>query len=503
MYDVAVVGSGIAGLTAASLLQNSGAQVLVCEAHDKPGGCAGFFGAGKFQFPVGATVALGFEPRGLHKRIFDQLQTDCPADELDGLQVVLPDREIFIARDAQIWKRERAKLADDASTLRAQERFWKAQSSIAQAAWRMLEGCPSLPLQKPIDIARSLKLLSPTLPLAAPGIFLSLENLLRALQIQGREHRALRALLELQLLITVQSSPSRAPLTNACAGADLFQHGGWHPRGGVASIARALQAAFERDGGTMRFGTPIKRIVPRLSNGRGARVEHFELHSKSEILRARKLILNVPLAVAMSLVEWPREVLERLQVLAERAGQGWGAMTLYVGVRDGEGFQDGAQHWQVLEDYCSRGGAGRDVFLSLSARGEGVAPDGWRALNISTHTRLRDWRGLDVRDYKAQKLEWRARMLRVASRAIGDLEERRSFVIVGAPPTWSRYTGRAGGAVGGNMLRVRNANLFAAPSRTGLENCWIVGDSTFPGQGTVACALSGLNAWRDLTGGEV
>lgn len=501
MFDVAVVGSGIAGLTCASLLQNSGAQVLVCEAHDKPGGCAGYFQAGQFQFPVGATVALGLEPRGLHRRIFGRLKAECAADELGGLQVLLPDREVFIARDTEVWKRERARLADSASARRAQERFWKVQSSVAGAAWKMLEGCPSLPVQKPVDIARNLRLIGPTLPLAAPGLFLTMGHLLRALRLEGPEHRALRALVELQLLITVQSSPDEAPLTNACVGADLFQHGGWHPRGGVSAIARTLQQAFERDGGTMRFCTPIVKATPRFWRGR---VHHFELSTKrGEMLRARKLILNLPLANARRLVEWPSEVLGRLQVLAERAGQGWGAMTLYLAVRDGEGFAEGAQHWQVLVDYQAKSGEGRDVFLSLSARGEGSAPEGWRALNISTHTSLSDWSDLAPAEYKAKKLEWRARMLEAARRAISDLEERRSFAIVGAPPTWSRYTGREGGAVGGNRLLVGNANLFAAPSRTGLEGCWIVGDSTFPGQGTVACALSGLNAWRDLTGGEL
>jgi hypothetical protein len=65
----------------------------------------GFFDAGQFHFPVGATVALGFEPRGLHKRIFDHLQVDCEADILDGLQVLLPDREVFLARSPSTWKR--------------------------------------------------------------------------------------------------------------------------------------------------------------------------------------------------------------------------------------------------------------------------------------------------------------------------------------------------------------------------------------------------------------
>ncbi len=501
MFDVAVVGSGIAGLTSAALLQNSGAQVLVCEAHDKPGGCAGFFQAGQFQFSVGATVALGLEPRGLHRRIFDHLKTNCPADELSGLQVLLPDREVFIARDEKIWKRERAKLAEDSAGARAQERFWKVQSSIASAAWKMLGGCPSLPLQRPVDIVRNLKLLHPSLLLAAPGLFVTLDHLLRALHLEGPEHRALRALIELQLLITVQSSAAQAPLTNACAGMDLFQHGGWHPRGGLSSIARTLQAAFEREGGQMRLSTPIVRIKPRFWRGRAS---SFELSSsQGELFCARKLILNLPLSSALKIVEWPRDDLKHLQVLEQRGGQSWGALTLYLAVRDGEDFGDGAQHWQVLEDYAARGGEGRDVFLSLSARGEAVAPTGWRTLNISTHTRLEEWRELNPTEYKRKKLAWRAQMLRVAGGAIPDLEERRSFAIAGSPQSWARYTGRAEGAVGGNPLYVGNANLFAAPSRSGLEGCWIVGDSMFPGQGTVACALSGLNAWRDLTGREL
>ncbi len=52
--------------------------------------------------------------------------------------------------------------------------------------------------------------------------------------------------------------------------------------------------------------------------------------------------------------------------------------------------------------------------------------------------------------------------------------------------------------VGGIRTRVFNSNLFANSSDVGLENFWLVGDTVFPGQGTMACALSGINAWRDI-----
>jgi hypothetical protein len=51
---------------------------------------------------------------------------------------------------------ERARLANDLDSRRAQERFWRVQEAIAGAAWRMLENLPSLPLQKAVDFKRSL-----------------------------------------------------------------------------------------------------------------------------------------------------------------------------------------------------------------------------------------------------------------------------------------------------------------------------------------------------------
>lgn len=94
---------------------------------------------------------------------------------------------------------------------------------------------------------------------------------------------------------------------------------------------------------------------------------------------------------------------------------------------------------------------------------------------------------------------WRERMLQGVRRAIPSFDEHRKWIVEGTPKSWQDYTSRARGGVGGAPLSLRNANLLAAPQRLGIENFWLVGDSTFPGQGTVACALSGINAWRDIT----
>ena len=58
-YDAIVVGSGLGGLTAASLLARSGRRVLVAERHDRPGGYAHAFRRGPFLFDSAVNLVGG------------------------------------------------------------------------------------------------------------------------------------------------------------------------------------------------------------------------------------------------------------------------------------------------------------------------------------------------------------------------------------------------------------------------------------------------------------
>lgn len=466
--------------------------VILLEQHDKPGGCAGYFNVpskwGDFQFPVGATVALGLEDGGLHTQIFEQLGVQCPSTPIDRLSVFLPDKRVELWHDADKWRHERAQLAGNKV---GQELFWRAQERVADAGWFALGRKPALPLQRPIDVWRDLALADPRLIPMIMALPFSVGELMTWLRVD--RDRAFCALVNLQLLITTQSLSHQAPLSNGMAGLDLWRHGGFHPRGGVGAISQTLLDAFCQHGGQARFSTRARK-VERVGN-----LWHIETNGETGDgpIRARKVVANVPLPNLPGLV--PAARVGKLNKLIERAGEGWGAVTLYIAVREEAVPADLPLHSQVLTRYAAtppylRAGAGDDVFLSLSPCGdESSAPRGWRALNVSTHVKLKDWRGLSKDEYRARKKRWRDKLLEGVRVALPDFDAGKGFVITGTPSSWEDYTLRQSGSVGGAPLSRRNANLRALPSRVGLPDFRLVGDSTLPGQGTVACALSGYN----------
>ena len=61
-FDAVVVGSGIGGLSCAAVLADAGKRVLVCEAHDHPGGCAHEYEVQGFRFENGPSLYAGLSP---------------------------------------------------------------------------------------------------------------------------------------------------------------------------------------------------------------------------------------------------------------------------------------------------------------------------------------------------------------------------------------------------------------------------------------------------------
>ncbi len=132
-----------------------------------------------------------------------------------------------------------------------------------------------------------------------------------------------------------------------------------------------------------------------------------------------------------------------------------------------------------------------NLFISVSAPGDtDSAPASFRAVMISTHCELEPWKERTPKVYRKRKGEIGARLISLTRRVYADLGRGAVVCEVATPRTYERFTRRLEGAVGGVRQTLANTNQHAIPHDLGVPGYWLVGDSTWPGLGTVACCLS-------------
>ncbi len=119
---------------------------------------------------------------------------------------------------------------------------------------------------------------------------------------------------------------------------------------------------------------------------------------------------------------------------------------------------------------------------------------------LSTHTRPGDWSGLDRAAYETKKQDYRDRLLAALGQALPEVPARLVHAEFASPRSFARYTRRTAGAVGGPPVSRWNSNLLAVGSDVFGPGVWVIGDSVFPGQGTMATVLSAVRVLERITG---
>lgn len=106
-YDLAVVGAGLAGLTAAALLSKAGKSVLLTDPAEVAGGSLRASGRDAFRFPGGHDLTYGLEAGGHLQSLYASLDI-APSGPLHEVtyQVAMPDRRITVTADTRITMEE-------------------------------------------------------------------------------------------------------------------------------------------------------------------------------------------------------------------------------------------------------------------------------------------------------------------------------------------------------------------------------------------------------------
>ncbi|MFI0357511.1 phytoene desaturase family protein [Actinomadura sp. 9N407] len=474
--EVAVLGGGLAGMATAARLQAAGLSTVVIEAHGHVGGCAGYYRRRGFSFDVGATTMVDFEPGGVGAELLDSVGMDpVPGEALPGYVGWLPDRKVTLYRDAEAWHRERLRALGDTPRHRA---FWAELDRIAQVFWDASRAGVRLPLRRPADAVHNLKALGPrNLPLAR-HMNATLGDALVRHGLRG--DAPLVGLLSMLVEDTVHSTVDRAPYINAALGVTIRGAGLTRADGGMRGFWRRFTAHYRGLGGELRVGCQVQRVLGQA----GA----FEVHTQRGVVHAEQVVSALPARTTARVVP---ALARRLGPYVERDEKDLGgAIVVFLGVPEDEVAGQEFTHHQLLQDYRRPLGDGNNMFVSVSAPGDtDSAPPGHRAVMVSTHTELAGWEGLTTPAYEERKRAIGGRLVQLARRVHPELGARARICEVGTPRSYERFAFRPRGAVGGARQTPGNANQNAIPHTLGVPGLWLVGDSTWPGLGTVACAL--------------
>ena len=479
--DVAVIGAGFGGLGAALRLAEQGARVVVLERLTYPGGCASTFSRGGYRFEAGATLFSGFGKGQLFREWIDRHALDVQVDWLDPVvEFRAPSFELAVAGDREEFVEALARLPGaDAVAVRA---FFAEQRAVAEVLWDVLDDPALLPPFGPGGLLEHVKRGVRYLPLARV-IGRPLGDVLRRHGLDGC--RALSTFLDGMCQITIQCAADEAEAPFAMGTMDYYFRGTGHVRGGIGVLAAALVGAIRGLGGEVRFASAAQSIE---RDGSG-----WAVRARKGDVRARHVVANLLPQNVEEMLGGAAVKARELERLGEAVEDGWGACMLYLVVRPPAGGAGAPHHLELVLDEDAPLIEGNHVFCSVSGPDDdGRAPDGLRTMTVSTHVPMRRLRSLRGEEQGAYVAEIQSRMRRALEERAPEWVADVRHEMTASPRTFERFTGRFLGHVGGVPRRAGLSHYRRIGPRQVLPGLWLVGDSVFPGQSTLATALGGV-----------
>ncbi|MFL6337481.1 MAG: phytoene desaturase family protein [Pyrinomonadaceae bacterium] len=493
-FEVVVVGGGIGGLTCAALLSARGARVCLVERAAQVGGCGASFEHLGHEFETGAGLYAGWEPGGLHERIFAELPVAAP--EARGVSPAYTMRlpggaDVRVGGTAEgFYETLRATFPECAD---AAVRFYRDASQVADALRRAALHVPALASVSKLQLMR----LAASEPLLAPRI-LRARDVTTARHLTGTSAR-FRRFVDAQLQTFAQvSSDDGSYLYAAVALTEPL--GQMHAlRGGAQALADALAESIRKSGGTVRLNATALRLAFD-AQGRAAGVT---LLTGETIGADRAVVSNLTVwdtyGKLVGAERTPAHVRAQLKSL-----RGPGAYQIFISLDEEAARRLPSDQVLVLDDWQEGrdfDAAGALFMLGAAPLWDTRAPAGRRAATVNAFTDAEQWFTFHAdesehEEQDARSLEALWSRLHAALPEIGDGAE---VFETATPRTFYERTRRRLGMVGGLP---RTPDLLegsaALTHRTNVPNLLLVGDTVFPGPGLAPVTHSALVVANEL-----
>ncbi|PWN06676.1 phytoene desaturase family protein [Rhodohalobacter mucosus] len=482
-YDAVIVGAGMGGMTAASLLSRDGYRVLVLEASHVPGGCSSSYYRKGFVFESGATTLIGFDDHQPLKKLEDELGITIKKEAIDpSMQVHLNGRVITRWRDREMWVKEAINHFGEAAEQRS---FWKKAFYVSDVVWKVSGKNHFFPPLKKRDWFSLFKN-DPRDALVLPYAASSVRE--TAVQSGISNHQFYRFLDE-QLLISAQSRSDDTPFLFGAPALTYTNYTNYYVPGGLLNMVQQLQEYIEQRGGALN----VKEKVTGISRNRE---DTYTIHtSKNKQYRTGLVISNIPV--------WNMEevtsgsIRDYFKQEAGKYTRAWGAFTMGVVAEDV--FEENMSlHHQLhlSQEDAIEGIDSGSLFVSISRKGDtDRSEEGKRVLNISAHAGTDFWFGLNG-NYDRLKQKTEESILGLMREKLPGFTNAKIHMAFSATPvSWSNWVYRKKGRVGGIPQSMSRSLLDWTPNETPFGGLYLCGDTVYPGQGIPGVTLSGFNVY--------
>ncbi len=472
-----VIGSGMAGLSAASLLSQAGIQVTLLEQNWMPGGCTATYWRKNFWFESGATTLVGLGEGMPLQAILDRTGIKVNAQKLGTPMQVLLDGQIITRHEKLAdWIAE----AERVFGKPGQAAFWRYCYRIAALVWRTSVKQLNFPPDRFSDLLAMAKAFRPEQLRAIPSAFRTIADLLKQFDLDKNEMFC--RFVNEQLLITAQNKAGEVNVLFGATALCYTNFPNWYVSGGMRNLVAPFVSYIEQLGGEIHYKTEVK-VIKRKKNG-------YLVETNQGDFSAELLVSSLPLNNLAPL--WEKgKVRKKIEAHLFPSTQLNSALQLGIGFSSHRTFD--ALHYQLHLPSPLPGLQSASVFVSLHPPDDTErAPQGQMAASVSTH--WPDPQNQFIGD------------LAVLENAILDLLAKQNFLRLenihylhsSGPKSWEKWTGRKWGFVGGypQFKHIKPWQMMSA--RLDQKGAYVCGDTTYPGQGIPGACLSGLIAFEKL-----
>lgn len=482
IYDYIVIGAGYGGLTTAALLAKRGLKVLLLEAHTAVGGCASYFKRKDFHFDVGATTLSGLLDHQPIGKLLKELEINLAYEKINpGIIINYKGKIIKRFADHNLWVRELADKLD--CNIKPIIKLFEELNSIDSKAWQILDANPGLMPSSIVDYVKLVKNYKYCDIALSP--FQSFASFLRKNKITNND---LIAILDQILLISTQNTAEKTPLMSAALGL-MYPSEVYYSFGGITQLAEKIKAKFLFYGGEILF----KKRVVKLNKEKS----HYDLiTATAEIYQANNIVSNIPIWNMKEIST--AGIHEYYKSLSTKFQDAWGAFTTYFSLNSNAELD--SLYYQIHTDsipHCNSS----SIFVSFSHINDRKrAPEGYRTVTISTHTKAEQWLNLCNSDYETKKRETEKAIITSFLKAFPQYKiEQIDYLLSGSPKSFEYFTGRYNGLVGGIPHSVDKPIMMLPNQITPFDGLYMVGDTSFPGQGIATVIYSAQSLLRKLS----